>query len=168
MESLTASCNNGKKSTKPFTKRTSLLPCCTIQLHVHAILSLTLLYFGRYDTFSADAREGDHCDVVFRCSIDSTIIEMSDDCGPGEYAVACDMGVLVCDPTFDHDFTSSRKCADQFNVLVRVDRDEPGYWPSILAAKAGSKACRVGWYGHVAAHKYVASCLLLMILTFIC
>jgi chitinase len=106
-----------------------------------------------------DSSEGSNCDVVFRGGIESTIIEMPEDCGPGKYAVAWKMDpstshdhirhrlvkrglsdAPVYDLTFDYDFTSFEKRADQSKVLVRIDySDDPGYWSSIIAAKPGSK-----------------------------
>ncbi|RYN58904.1 hypothetical protein AA0114_g1804 [Alternaria tenuissima] len=104
-----------------------------------------------------DSSENSNCDIIFRGSLEHTVVEMPSDCGPGKYAVARKMesstthahirhrlekrglsDAAVYDFTFDYDFTTFEKRADQSNVLVRIDySDNPGYWDSIIEAPPG-------------------------------
>jgi chitinase len=105
-----------------------------------------------------DSSENSNCDVIFRGGVESTVIEMPGDCGPGKYAVAWNLepstnhdhirhhlekrGLsdnAVFDLTFDYDFSHFEK-RDQSNVLLRIDySDDPGYWQSIVKDPPGKK-----------------------------
>lgn len=109
-----------------------------------------------------DTSESSNCNLIFKGGLESTIVEMPHDCGPGKYAIAWKMvpsnnhdhirhrlekrgltSAPVYDFTFDYDFTSFEKRADPSNVLLCIDySDDPGYWSSIIAAAPGSKAKR--------------------------
>ncbi|OAL43395.1 hypothetical protein IQ07DRAFT_593170 [Pyrenochaeta sp. DS3sAY3a] len=101
-----------------------------------------------------DSSEKSNCDLIFKGGVESTVVEMPSDCGPGKYAVAWKLepsinhdhirhhlekrGLsddAVFDFTFDYDFTHFERRADS-NVLLRIDySDDPGYWQSIVADK---------------------------------
>jgi chitinase len=106
-----------------------------------------------------DSSENSNCDIIFKGGLEHTVVEMPSDCGPGKYAVARKMesstghahirhklekrglgDAPVYDFTFDYDFTTFEKRADQSNVLVRIDySDNPGYWDSIVEAPPGKQ-----------------------------
>ena len=101
-----------------------------------------------------DSSENSNCDVIFKGGVESTVIEMPSDCGPGKYAVAWKMEpstdhdhirhhlekrglseAPVYDFTFDYNFAHFEERAES-NVLLRIDySDDPGYWQSIVKDK---------------------------------
>ena len=108
-----------------------------------------------------NSTEHSNCGDIFIDGVSETVIEMPGNCGPGKYAIAVGMELstdhshlhqslfkrglgdaAVYDLTFDYDFSPIQKRSSS-DVLLRIDySDDPGYWASIVEAKAGSKRKR--------------------------
>ncbi|KAH6671469.1 hypothetical protein B0J14DRAFT_565139 [Halenospora varia] len=102
----------------------------------------------------ADTSVLSNCHAIFEDSVEATVVEMPENCGPGRYAMAvslhCSMnhtqlpkrlqkrsGIdpLIYDFTFDYDFTVVNKRASS-NVLMRIDySDDVGYWDKIVGKR---------------------------------
>jgi len=108
-----------------------------------------------------DSGENSNCGDIFIDGVPETVVEMPSHCGPGKYAIAVGMkrsidhshlhkrlfkrglaDAPVWDFTFDYDFSRIQKRGSS-DVLLRIDySDDPGYWASIVAAKASSSRKR--------------------------